>query len=270
MEIQCITYNHTNNRDFVIDRPSGLGNWLFLLIKSPAIFRKDGKEYLADKNSFIIYTEGIPQYFKNYDNEFMTDWFYFTVTEKDRELLAELNIPLNTVTYLYDSTVLSKYIKAMADEFNSKDVYRDRVGQLFLELFYYKLSDILKSKVFQKGSVKFSTYSNMLELRNEILNSPTIKRSVDEMAAALSMSRSSFQHTYKNYFGVSVKYDIVNCRLKCVKHYLSTTNMTIAAIAECCGYSNEIHLMRQFKDYFGITPTEYRHNYSSNDTHTNR
>jgi AraC family transcriptional regulator of arabinose operon len=72
------------------------------------------------------------------------------------------------------------------------------------------------------------------------------------------MSMSSFQHTYKQMFGVNVMTDIIHSRLQYAKALLATTDLTLDSIAAQSGYSNAFHLMRQFKAKLGLTPTEYR------------
>ena len=34
--------------------------------------------------------------------------------------------------------------------------------------------------------------------------------------------------------------------------------MSIRSLSDFCGYDNELHFMRQFKKFVGMTPTEYR------------
>ena len=46
------------------------------------------------------------------------------------------------------------------------------------------------------------------------------------------------------------------------KLLLSSTKIPVSAISEQCGYNNDVHFMRQFKNYTGLTPTEYRKRYS--------
>lgn len=82
--------------------------------------------------------------------------------------------------------------------------------------------------------------------------------SIDEMAAAVNMSRSGFQHLYKKMFGISVINDVINGRLERAKRLLSSTDLTVAEIASKCGYATEYNFMRQFKSRTGKTPTEYR------------
>ena len=34
--------------------------------------------------------------------------------------------------------------------------------------------------------------------------------------------------------------------------------MDIASVAALCGYENQLHFMRQFKKFTGLTPSQYR------------
>lgn len=72
------------------------------------------------------------------------------------------------------------------------------------------------------------------------------------------MSRSSFQHLYKELFGISAITDVILSRIDHAKYLLSTTDIPIKKISEMCGYNNDIHFMRQFKKVTEITPTKYR------------
>ena len=43
MQIQYIGHNYTHDLDFKISRPNGSGNYLALIVKSPATFYLDGQ-----------------------------------------------------------------------------------------------------------------------------------------------------------------------------------------------------------------------------------
>ena len=72
------------------------------------------------------------------------------------------------------------------------------------------------------------------------------------------MSRSYFQHIYREIFGVSCISDVINGKIEKAKVILSETSCTVSQAAAMCGYDNEEHFMRQFKKLVGVTPTVYR------------
>jgi AraC family transcriptional regulator of arabinose operon len=54
--------------------------------------------------------------------------------------------------------------------------------------------------------------------------------------------------------------DVINSRIEHAKYLLTTTDISVKQIAQLCGYNNENHFMRQFKEITGITPTKFRDN----------
>ena len=87
---------------------------------------------------------------------------------------------------------------------------------------------------------------------------PYLNWSVDGASHEMNMSRSAFQHHYKEQFGVTFIQDLIASRTARAKMLLTTTNMTIQDIAEQCGYRNYEHFARQFRSCCGMPPGEYR------------
>ena len=53
--------------------------------------------------------------------------------------------------------------------------------------------------------------------------------------------------------------DYVNYyRIECASHFLSTTDMTVAEIAQHCGYNDSSFFIKQFRKYKNTTPRQYR------------
>ena len=81
---------------------------------------------------------------------------------------------------------------------------------------------------------------------------------IDELCRSVGISRGYFQRNYKAQFGISCGEDIIQARMQRAKKLLADTTLTVQEIADQCGYKTPTHFMRQFKDYVGKTPTEYR------------
>lgn len=53
--------------------------------------------------------------------------------------------------------------------------------------------------------------------------------------------------------------DYVNYyRIECASHFLTSTDMTVAEIAQRCGYNDSSFFIKQFRKYKGTTPRQYR------------
>ena len=114
----------------------------------------------------------------------------------------------------------------------------------------YKLND----KVPYGDTLKEQLY----RLRREIMLAPQNDWSIEKIASGLGLSVSYFQHSYKAEFSVSCLDDIILARIERAKQLLSASNLRINEIAEQCGYQSNRHFSRQFRQYTGTSPTEYR------------
>ena len=84
-----------------------------------------------------------------------------------------------------------------------------------MKLFFLKLGE----KIHAVGKEKSDTYYDKLFiLRSKIYNKPYQDWNVDGLAHQLAMSKSYFQHLYKNIFGVSVMNDVINSRIEHSKY----------------------------------------------------
>ncbi len=259
MEIHSIGYHHSHGKDFLMERPDGIGQgWLFLVIKSRAMMVRNGEKLQIQPNTVLIYSGDIPQYYGADGEEYVDDWFYFTVEQMDQVLFRELDIPIGEPIQLEDVSELSSIIRSMTYEFYTNNLYSVDLVELSLKMLFFKLSRLLHSKVRMLPESSLSRYDGMIRLREEIYCSIRNVGTVAEMARSMSMSQSAFQHTYKKIFGTNVMSDINRARIQQAEALLATTNLPLRQIAERSGYSSEFHLMRHFKTHTGMTPTEYR------------
>lgn len=258
MELDRIGYNHCHGDGFVIDIPKEFSWWLFLLIKTPAVFRIDGEEIITKPNSFILFSHGTPQYYKAYNGDYIDDWFHLIINEEDISYFKALGIPINQVVPLPNADDISMTIRKMAYEFYNEGKYKNRIIKSMLDIIFLTLSRQLNENSSEFCPINDSNYDELLTIRNDIFNYPQRKWSVDEIAKSVSISRSTVQHAYKNAFGVSISQDVISSRIRRAKYYLTSTNLTISKIAELCGYNSTVFFTRQFKNVEGKSPTEYR------------
>lgn len=256
MNIRNIGYNHSHDADFIINRPQGSGDYMLLLLKTPAIFILNDADLITEPNSFILYSEHTPQFYRAYGTQFSNDWFHFQLENTgDEALLSELSIPQNKVIPIGDLNELSIIINNLCYETYSTNLRKSETIELYLKLFFIKLSNKLHSV---KKEIGNTHYNKMSIIRAKIYNQPFMNWNIEGLSHELTMSRSCFQHLYKVFFGVSPMADVISSRLEHAKYLLSTTDTSVKKIAEMCGYNNEIHFMRQFKQQIMQTPTQYR------------
>ena len=100
-------------------------------------------------------------------------------------------------------------------------------------------------------------------LRSEIQAEPQRNWNISDMAKEIGISKSHLQRLYRQYFSASCMDDIISARILKAKKLLQFTELRIQEIALQCGYRNESHFMRQFKEKCGVTALQFRREHPS-------
>ncbi len=257
MQINNIGYHHFHDADFKIERPNGSGDYLLLLLETPAVFTLRGGEVSAESNSFILYKKGTPQLYRVDGQKFSNHWIHFDMSGEDLCYLEKLEIPFDQVIFIGDMNDLSLFVKNMCFERYSDNKYKEDAIQLYMRLFFIKLSEKIH---FGRMNNPNSYYEKLSIIRTNIYNMPYSDWNVEGVAHQLTMSKSYFQHLYKKQFGTSVMNDIIQSRIDHARYLLSSTDIPAVKIGEMCGYTCSSHFFRQFKLQMKVTPSEYRKN----------
>lgn len=263
MKISNIGYDYRHGNNFCINRPIGSGDFMVLLLKTPAYFILDGKRQHTNKNSVIIYKKGTPQHYGSVGCEYVNDWIHFDMDNTDLQEFKEMGLTFDTVLSIDDITTLSELIKNMCYEKYSLNQYKEKSAELYIKLFFTKLAEQINHNNNEKSSIY---HKELSALRTEIYTLPQNDWNIGYMAAKLALSQSYFQHIYKDYFGVSAISDVVKSRIEHSKYLLFSTGYSLNIISEMCGYKNDVHFMRQFKKLEGISPTQYRNRIKISET----
>jgi AraC-type DNA-binding domain-containing proteins len=262
MEVLRIGSNGSHDKNFKISRPNGYPHYMFLLIKTPAIFIINNAKIEVESSSAIIFDINSPQYYSAYNCNYINDWIHFNL-ENGTDFFESLSIPLNTILKIWDDTFISEMIKLMSNEYYSINANKNETMKLLLQAMFVKLSEVISTQD-SKNHTNIH-YAELVTLRKEIYSNPQIQWRVDTLASKMNMCSTFLQKIYRETFGISCVADVIECRLNYAKDILSKTNMSINEVANECGYKNDVHFMRQFKKYVGVTPSEYRKNSSSAD-----
>lgn len=255
MKITYIGYNHVHDSDFFIDRPLGSGDYLALLIKSPALFTINGVNIKIDPNTFFLYKEGTPQYYRSSGAAFSNDWFHFEMTAEDKLYLESLKIPFETPIAIKDMGSYSMLINSINIEQYSNNKQKEDTINCYMHIFFNKISEV----ILREGSNGWDkNYDKFSLLRAKIYNRPYLNWTIENLSHQICLSPYYFQRLYKKHFGITCMSDVINARVDYAKQQLCTTKLSIRDIAEKCGYENDVHFMRQFKQITGVSPTRYR------------
>ncbi|NQX67391.1 response regulator [Paenibacillus alba] len=82
--------------------------------------------------------------------------------------------------------------------------------------------------------------------------------SLEYLSKRVHLSASYLSHTFKKATGVSVVKYINQYRMEQAKAYLDQSNYKINDVYKMVGFSDLSYFGLMFKQYFGVTPTQYR------------
>ena len=81
---------------------------------------------------------------------------------------------------------------------------------------------------------------------------------IDELCTRFYANRYYLTHAFKLYTGYSPKQYLTLVRLHQAVALFSEQKLTVSAAAAACGFSGVTGFIRSFKQYYGMTPTEYK------------
>lgn len=112
--------------------------------------------------------------------------------------------------------------------------------------------------IFHRLSQKNSAYSIILPAVSYIKrNYQNSELSNKILAQECNISEVYFRKIFLKQFGITPKQFILDIRINTAKQYLSEGMLKINAISQKCGFSNQYHFCRIFKEKTGLTPTQY-------------
>lgn len=124
---------------------------------------------------------------------------------------------------------------------------------LFLELIYRWLNSLEMLKQQELPNSK-----EMQEVISFINNNIEQKFTITQLAKMCLMSERQFRTKFKNYTKMSPKKYINQQKLKHVAFLLKTTTLPVQEISYNLSYCSPYELSKDFKSFFGVSPTEYR------------
>lgn len=252
MKLHALGMDYRHDSDFLIDRPNGSGDDLILIFKTPAVIRLNNHIEHIPAGSAVVYSSGFCQYYGADNVEYINHWVHFEC--RDSSFVQRIGLPFNTVISVKDISAVERYMEFLSIESLSDSANAEESTDLLLRLLLTKLAEGADRHI---GSCS-PHCAALRELRAAVRRNPADKRSIEELAEAVSLSPSHFQYLYKQEFGVSCYEDILTARLDMAKYYLRSTALPVKRIAELCGYENDVHFIRQFRKRTGMTAGEYR------------
>lgn len=243
-KIRRIGTDARHDKNFTVNRTSGYDCWLFLFVKTGAVFNVNGTDIATKPNTYILYKPGTPHFYNASEDIYINDWVQFEADISISGVIADQPV------YLGNSIGIGLYMQLICEAF-----YREN-HQSCEHLLLSMLLEL--SFISGNSTLKGSHSHELAELRKELYKNPEAKWSIALAADRLYISGAHFQELYKKAFGISFGSDVIKSRIEAATELLLYTDMSLTEIGYKCGYESSVHFSRQFSKLMGISPSEWR------------
>lgn len=167
-------------------------------------------------------------------------------------------IPLKENLY---ETILALFRQMTVEYSQQQEFFAPKSAALFLSILIELYRAAPESFPVRSHSSMVTAVLNAQRYVNEHFNR---KLTLQEIADASYLSRHALSLGFKEIVGITFKEYLLLLRITEAKKLLTTTDLSVAQIAEAVGYVNVNNFLKIFKEKEHITPLQYRKRISSN------
>lgn len=149
--------------------------------------------------------------------------------------------------------IFNNMMQILKENKNGSQVVLNTSLLLALSIANYKLSNC-----HEKEDPTIEKINTAVEI---LRNDTTAKISPEEVAKRIGISYSLFRRIFKENMGISPAQYQMDIRLKKAQELLTTTNFSIARIAEKLGFTDTAQFSTFFRKRQNMTPREYRNKF---------
>jgi len=182
---------------------------------------------------------------------------YFAPLLNERHSMPCIVRPTDSWYHAFDQSATSVF---MCDE-NACGAELDIKANLYWMFYHVYSNRLISAAPVESEDRRVYTVRLALEyIRNEYMNNVTI----EQIAKHCGYSEFYLMKLFKRFTGCSCVDYVNNYRLNVAGRQLRDTGDDVASIAYQVGYNNVSYFNRQFKKHYGVTPKEFRKQWTAN------
>lgn len=263
MKILQINLNCTRD---IPDESSQEESFSLYIFHVPVIMTINGIETALSGSSAIITDSKCRRKFRSPSKQKIRfDRISFHTSTADKQYINSIKLPINIPVRIREEFTVFSAVRAMKNNFIRQGRLTGDILELYMKILFLTICESHISKS-ENNEPLIPHLSDLKKLRSLIYEQPSARWNVDDICLEMNISRTYFHRLYQQAFGVTFLRDVIESRLLKGSELLTSTNLSVSAVAEQCGYENDSYFMRQFKKYKACTPSEYRKRAENNST----
>lgn len=226
-------------------RPNGKTYLLEYVMEGSGEFRAGGRTVKLRAGDTFLIDKDDPHDFRSDKREPLRKIFLSFASEYVGKMLAAYG--LGTGVYRAD----------VGGEFHA--LYRAAEKRLPPASQFFEIAELLHTVILKLArSAEEGEPRGVAAMKQALLSAVYTKKTLDEVAAELYMSRSNLIRAFKRATGITPYRFLLDEKIATAKNLLTKTAMPIRAIAELLCFTDEHYFSFLFKEKTGMTPSRYR------------
>lgn len=258
LQVNCCGITNETYEEPVTLRPDGRKDYqLIIVLAGEALFKYQGQDICLKSDEAILLPPHIKNHYYFYSNSNII-WIHFTGTSVDK-ILAEYSLEGYMKYCVSDAEDFLWHAEKIIEEFQLKHIgYMNNCNASLLNIL-----TLLKRKIDNRiNSASDSFVSEIAMILEDMRIHFAENKGIAEFAKMCNLSTSRFAHVFAQIVGTSPYKYLLNLRIRQGKYLLINTNLSILDIAKSVGYDDPLYFSRIFKKYEGLSPTQFKKQYS--------
>ena len=230
--------------------------------------------YICKKGDAVLIPPGIPHKFECTDNDFVQPHMHFDLIYNHNSTLTPISFKNTShMTESEKKLIQSNFFEGLDIPYVFKPLDADKFKKLLYSVIRYfsegktlcvmaRTLELVELILMQFGSSRTSpkeTANNTaVTVKNYIENNFMQLLSLDALALQFHINKFTLIRNFKSEFGINIMEFYRGKRIEYAKKALCETGLSISDIGEQLCFNDIYSFSRFFKNFVGISPSEYR------------
>ncbi|MGN0364114.1 MAG: response regulator [Bilifractor sp.] len=185
------------------------------------------------------------------------------IIRKENQKFIQTIWKTGSVSRLYVQNLLYTVLKAIYDKVPgmeteevleaAESLFHARKAGQIIEAYEQIIDKMLSGMQFEQNDSEI-----ILKIKAIVERDYHKELGLDEVARQVHMAPAYVSYIFKQETGQTLVKYITDVKMEKARKYLENMDMKIVQVGRACGYENQSYFNRLFKNYYGLTPKQFR------------